>query len=142
MLTQSGIKKLFLLATLASLLLVGAMAQGGKKPATSVNVKVDCSTVTDADIVKEVQDKIKADARFKDQLKQINVSAKDKVVTLNGWVKGAAAKAAVGKYAKSARCVKSVKNSLGTRLKVGCGPGQKPCGDICIDEKAECNIMN
>ncbi|MDX2041671.1 MAG: BON domain-containing protein [Acidobacteriota bacterium] len=144
MTNQSIAKKLFTMLPLVSLLLVGAMAQGGKKPAkpVKVDVKVDCSAVTDADILKEVQDKIKADPKFKDQLKQINVSVADKVVTLNGWVKGGAAKATIGKYAKSAKCVKSVKNNLGTRLKVGCSPGQKLCGDICIDEKANCNIMN
>ncbi len=140
-------KRIFIVCSLASLLLIGAMAaQNDKKPAKPAApakpAKVDCSTVTDADIVKEIQEKIKADAKFKDQLKQINVSSKDKVVTLNGWVKGQPAKVTVGKYAKAAKCVKSVANNLGTKLKVGCSPGQKPCGDICIDEKSDCNIMN
>ena len=137
-------KKGIVLLPLASLLMIGALAsQGNKKPAKPAPPqKVDCSTVTDADIVKQILDKIEADAKFKDQLKQINVSSKNKVVTLNGWVKGQAAKDTVGKYAKSAKCVKSVVNKLGTRLKVGCSPGQKPCGDICIDETADCNIRN
>jgi len=144
MLNQSITKKTIFLLPLASLLLVGAFAaQGDKKPAKPTKpAKIDCSTVTDADIVKEIQDKIKADPKFKDQLKQINISSKDKVVTLNGWVKGQPAKTTVGKYAKTAKCVKSVANKLGARLTVGCGPGQKPCGDICIDEKSDCNIMN
>lgn len=136
-------QRVFIVISLASLLLIGAMAaQNDKKPAAQAkSAKIDCSTVADADIVKEIQDKIKADPKFKDQLKQVNVSSKDKVVTLNGWVKGQPAKTTVGKYAK-AKCVKSVANKLGTRLTVGCGPGQKPCGDICIDEKSDCNIMN
>ncbi|MBL8188970.1 MAG: BON domain-containing protein [Acidobacteria bacterium] len=140
MFTQSFPRKTILLLSLISLLLVGAFAQDGKKPAKPA--KVDCSAMTDADIVKAVQDKIKADPKFKDQLKQINVSSKDGKVTLDGWVKGAAAKTAVGKHAKSVKCVKAVANNLGTRLVVGCGRGQKQCGDICIDSKAECNIMN
>jgi osmotically-inducible protein OsmY len=144
MLNQSITKKIFILLPLASLLLIGAFAaQGDKKPTKPAPpTRVDCSTVTDADIVKAIQEKIKADPKFKDQLKQINVSSRDKVVTLNGWVKGQAAKTTVGKYAKSAKCVKSVANSLDTRLTINCSPGQKPCGDICIDEKADCNIMN
>ncbi len=141
---QSITKRTFIVLSLASLLLIGALAaQSDKKPAKPAPAaKVDCSTVTDADIVKAIQEKIKADPKFKDQLKQINVSSKDHMVTLNGWVRGQAAKATVGKYAKTAACVKKVANNLGTRLKVGCSPGQKPCGDICIDEKSDCNIMN
>jgi len=138
--TQSFSRKTLMLLSLAALLLAGAFAQGGKKPAKPA--KVDCSAMTDADIVKAIQDKIKADPKFTDQLKQINVSSKNGKVTLDGWVKGAAAKTTVGKYAKSVQCVKAVANNLGTRLKVGCAPGQKLCGDICIDAKAECNIMN
>ena len=134
---QSIPKRAVIVSALASLLLIGALAaQGDKRPA-----KPDCSTVTDADIVKEIQEKIKADPQFKDQLKQINVSSKDRVVTLNGWVKGQAAKTTLGKYAKAAKCVKRVINNLGTRLKVGCGPRERPCGDICIESKSECNIM-
>lgn len=141
---QSITQRTLIVLSLASLLLIGALAaQGDKKPAKPASpAKVDCSAVTDADIVKEVQDKIKADVKFKDQLKQINVSSKDRMVTLNGWVKGQPAKTTAGRYAKAVKCVKGVANNLGTRLKVGCSPGQKPCGDICIDEKADCNIMN
>jgi osmotically-inducible protein OsmY len=136
-------KKAWILFPLASLLFISAIAaQSDKKPAKPAPPpRVDCSKVTDADIIKEIQDKIKADPKFKDQLKRINVSSKDKVVTLNGWVKGQAAKNTVGKYAKSATCVKSVVNKLGARLTVGCSPGQKPCGDICIDENADCHVM-
>ena len=143
MLNQSISKRAIIVLSLASLLLIGALAaQGDKRPAKPAKpTKPDCSTVTDADIVKAIQEKIKADPQFKDQLKQINISSKGNVVTLDGWVKGPAAKTAAGKYAKAVQCVKKVVNKLGTRLKVGCGPGEKPCGDICIDAKADCNIM-
>ena len=143
MFSQSMTKKAILLLSLSSLLFIGALAQSDKKPAKPAPPpKVDCSTVTDADIVKAIQEKIKADPKFNDQLRQINVSSKGGKVSLDGWVKGAAAKTTLGKYAKSVKCAKSVANKLGTRLKVGCSPGQKQCGDICIDEKADCNIMN
>ena len=133
-------KRAITLLSLASLLLVGVFAaQGNQKPAKPA--RPDCSATTDADLIKAVQEKIKADPQFKDQLKQINVSSKGNVVTLDGWVKGPAAKNAAGKHAKSVPCVKKVVNNLGTRLKVGCGPGQKQCGDICIDRDSDCNIM-
>lgn len=143
MFNQSITKRIILLFSLASLLLVGGLAQGNKKPAKPAKpAKVDCSTVTDADIVKAIQDKIKADPKFQDQLKQINVSSDGRVVTLDGRVKGNAAKIAIGKYAKSVQCVKSVVNNLSTRLTVGCTSGQKLCGDICISAKSGCNIMD
>jgi len=140
---QSIAKRAVILLSVASLLLVGAFAvQGNQKPAKPAKpAKADCSAVTDDDIVKAIQDKIKADPQFKDQLLQINVSSEGGAVRLDGWVKGPAAKNAVGKYAKSVQCVKKVANNLGTRLKVGCGPTEKQCGDICIDKTAKCNIM-
>lgn len=140
---QSLTQKTILLVSLTSLLLVGAFAQGDKKPAKPAPpAKVDCSTVTDADIVKSIQDKIKADPSFKEQLQQINVSSDGRVVTLDGRVKGEAAKNTIGKYAKSVKCVKRVTNNLSPKLQVGCGAGQKLCGDICISAKSGCNIMN
>ena len=146
MFNQSITKKVVLLFLLATLLLVGALAQGDKKPAKPAPpakpAKVDCSAVTDADIVKSIQDKIKADPNLKDQLQQINVSSDGRVVTLDGRVKGNAAKITVGKYAKSTSCVKSVVNNLSTQLIVGCGAGQKLCGDICISAKSGCNPMD
>ena len=56
MLNKSITKKVILLFSLASLLLVGALAQGNQKPAKPAPpAKVDCSTVTDADIVKSIR---------------------------------------------------------------------------------------
>lgn len=142
MLTYPIAQKMLLSVLLTSLLVIGAFAQGNKKPAKPASpAKADCSTVTDADIVKSIQDKIKADPTFQDQLKQINVSSDGHVVTLEGHVKGNAAKITVGKYAKSVKCVKRVQNNLSTKLKVGCSAGQKLCGDICISSKSGCNIM-
>jgi len=140
---QSITKRAFIMLPLASLLLAGALAaQGDRQTAKPAQpAKPDCSAATDADIVKAIQEKIKADPKLQDQVKQINVSSKGGVVTLDGWVKGSAAKTAVGKYAKAAQCVKKVANNLGTRLRVGCGRLQKQCGDICIDSNADCNIM-
>jgi osmotically-inducible protein OsmY len=144
---QSISKKVIVLLPLAFFLLVGVFAaQSDKKAAKPAPPKVDCSAVTDADIVKTIQDKIKANPKFKKQLNLINVSSKDKAVILNGRVINKAAIATIGKYATSTKCVQSVKNGIGLGanrpVSASCGPGQKPCGDICIAEKADCNIMN
>jgi len=38
--------------------------------------------------------------------------------------------------------VKKVISKLKERGGGSCGPGQKPCGDTCIDRRSECNILN
>lgn len=140
---KSLVGKTSLIITLALLFAGGALASQGlaKLSGESQRTTVDCSTTTDADIVKAVQEKIKADPQFNGQWKQINVSAKGRVVTLNGWVKGKAAVSALGKHARAVQCVKKVINKMGSRLTVGCPPGQKLCGDICIEKDADCNLM-
>ncbi len=105
------------------------------RPADKVIINTtqpNCAAVTDADIVKAIHEKIKADSRFNDQWKHINVSSKERVVLLNGWVKGQESVKTLGKYARSTECVKDVKNRLSSVRKDG-------CGDICIDEYDECN---
>jgi len=98
-----------------------------------------CATTTDAQIVAAIQEKIKADQRFNDQWRHINVSSRQRVVTLKGWVKGRAQVTALVKFAKTTACVKRVINKLSPFRTVGCGPGEKPCGDICIDRNQDCN---
>jgi osmotically-inducible protein OsmY len=142
MANKSLIGKTTLALTLALLLVAGAWAAQGSQrsqPRGGRRATVDCTPVTDADIVKTIQDKITADRRFNGQWKQINVSAKDGVVTLNGWVKGKAAVTALGQHARAVQCVKKVNNKVAGRLTVGCPPGQKLCGDICIDADSSCN---
>ncbi len=102
--------------------------------------KVDCSKTTDADMVKAVYDKIKV--KYANQMKHINVRIKDKVVTLEGWATTKGVKNEIEKYAKKTTCVKKVVNKLTIGVGGGCGPGQKRCGDICIDADEDCNILN
>src|SRR5881275_3629674 len=66
---------------------------------------VDCSTMTDADIVTAIQAKIKADRRYTDQWTHINVSSRERVVTLEGWVAGKGAIPRLVSYAKRTKCV-------------------------------------
>jgi hypothetical protein len=104
--------------------------------------RVDCATVTDADIVKAIQDKIKADRRYKGQWTHINVSSRERVVTLEGYAFG---KGAVGRlvgYANSTQCVVRVVSHMRNYLGAGCGPNEKPCGDGCIAKDSDCNIIS
>lgn len=98
----------------------------------------------DADLVKTVYDKFKADTQFKDQLKQINVTAKDGEVKLQGWVRGGGpAVQRAAKLAQSVACVKSVRNKLSPFSGGGCDTAtQKECGKLCIDINDDCNISN
>ena len=103
-----------------------------------------CRGTTDAEIVAAIHEKIKADRRFDDQWRHINVTSRDRVVSLRGWVEGRAQVRALTRYASATRCVRSVNNR---RLRpflstAGCLPGQKRCGDLCIDRGEECNVIN
>ncbi|HJQ26080.1 MAG TPA: BON domain-containing protein [Blastocatellia bacterium] len=132
------------LVLLAGLLLWGAASlpavgfAQSQKPYSGQG-QTPCADTTDAQIVTAVQQKIKADPRFNDQWRHINVSSRNRVVTLSGWAKGRAQVAALVRFAAKTACVKRVINRLLPFRKVGCGPGEKPCGDICIDRNQDCN---
>ena len=129
--------------SLALFCVINALAAPGSKVPQANRRAVsskDCATVTDAEIVKAIQEKIKADKQFKDRLRYINVSSKEKVVTLNGWVRAKSA-ATLVKYARSTRCVKRVVKNTHEVLMVGCPRRTQPCGDTCIDEGATCNVI-
>ena len=99
--------------------------------------KIDCSTASDADMVKQLYAKIKK--KYADQMNHINVRSTDKVITIEGWVTTKSARTQIEKWANQIKCKVSVVNTLALNP-IGCGPGQKPCGDICIPERETCNI--
>ena len=103
-----------------------------------------CRATTDAEIVAAIHEKIKADRRFNDQWQHINVSSRDRVVKLRGWVEGRAQVRALTRYASTTRCVRRVinKNLRHFLSTAGCLPGQKRCGDLCIPQDEDCNIIN
>lgn len=101
----------------------------------------DCAATTDAELVAAVQAKIKADKRFTNQWKHINVSSSNRVVTISGWVNGKVQLNDLLKFARTTKCVKKVVSKAGSHLMVGCSAGQKACGDICIDKSEQCNLM-
>jgi hypothetical protein len=98
----------------------------------------------DAQIVAAIQEKIKADHRFDDQWKHIHVSSRNRIVILTGWVKGPEQVQVLYRYARTTRCVRwrEKLQHLRPYFSPGnCGIGQKPCGDICIDRRETCNLI-
>lgn len=124
-------------------LLISVLANPAvKKPPANPPQKTDCTQTTDADIVKALYDKIKADSNLSTQLRHINFSVTNKAVIIEGWVAGKDRKKAIEKLTKKTDCVKKVKNKLATSLTTGCAQGQKQCGDICIDKTSTCTNGN
>jgi hypothetical protein len=125
-----------------SLMLSSLASPGGSTPQLS-KPRYSSRRCEDRQIIKAIQKMIKADQQFDDQRKHINVDSKHRVIKLEGWVKGADAVAKVEKFAEETGCRASkVKNMLADHLIVNCGPGQKPCGDACIDQSSRCNLIN
>jgi osmotically-inducible protein OsmY len=103
----------------------------------------NCQSTTDEEIVAAIHEKIKADKRFDGQWRHINVSSLNRAVTIRGWVKGRVQANDLVKYVRTTRCVRRViSKSLRTfRSTTGCAPGQKRCGDLCIDRYEACNLI-
>jgi osmotically-inducible protein OsmY len=108
--------------------------------AATAQKKTDCTKTTDADIVKAIYDKMKQKPKYDSQIMHVNVRSKDGVVTLEGWATTEKIKMEIEKIARKIKCVKNVVNELGTSAGIGCGPGQKKCGAICIAQEETCNI--
>jgi hypothetical protein len=132
--------------TLVALLLVSAIlsacnsAQPTAPVATPTPAVVDaCAGVSDSAIIKEIGDKVRADAQFKGQLDHIAVNSKDRVVSLLGWAKGEAGVAAIAQYATATKCVTKVNNLLHTRLTVGCGNDEEDCPGIGCVPRGQCS---
>ncbi len=102
----------------------------------------NCSKTTDADILQAIKEKFKADPEINDQMQHVNISVKKHVVTLEGWLSGEKLIAKAVAIAKKTKCVKKVISKLSQSPRVGCGQGQKMCGDICIDRNSECTVSN
>jgi hypothetical protein len=98
-----------------------------------------CAATTDAEIVAAIHAKIKADQRFNDQWKKINISSTNRVVTVSGWTRQPNTLLA---FAKNTKCVRRTVNHLTkSKFRVGCENTQKQCGDICIDRSEQCNLI-
>jgi len=139
MTNKSNCKTLAAVFSLILIFSIGNLAQTESDEAkNNKNQKPDCTQVTDTETVKAIYDKIKV--KYASQISHINVRIKGNVVTLEGWATTKSVKKEIEKYAKKTNCVKKVVNNLSIGVGGGCGPGQKKCGDICIDEGEDCNI--
>lgn len=103
-------------------------------------VQTTCATIADADLVKTIKEAFAADPQIKDQMRHLNVSVKNRVVTLEGWLDGNPLIRKAVVMVKKTKCVRRVISKLRPRGGGSCGPGQRPCGDICIDKNSECTI--
>jgi osmotically-inducible protein OsmY len=124
------------------LIVAPARSPQRRRAAPARPAAVDCSTMTDADIVTAIQAKIKADGRYAGQWTHINVSSHERVVTLEGWIAGKGTIPRLVSYAKRTKCVVRVENRLHPHKSVGCGPNEKPCGDGCVARDSDCNVIS
>ncbi|NOT60909.1 MAG: BON domain-containing protein [Acidobacteria bacterium] len=130
--------KAILLATLVLLTGLCVACNSAPSPAptamaTPAATMDPCATVTDAALIKEISDKIKADPQFEKQLGHIAVNSKNRVVMLLGWANGEAAVNTLSQYAGAVKCVSKVENRLNTKLTVGCGNDQEDCPGVgCV----------
>lgn len=99
-----------------------------------------CSKTTDADLVQAIKEKFQADAEIKEQMRHVNISVKKRVVTLEGWLDGKTLVTKAVAIAKKTNCVKKLTSRLKEKGGGSCGPGQRQCGDICIDKYSACTI--
>jgi len=141
MLNRSNAERTVLGLSLTLLFVASLFASCTSRPRTPG--PQDCAKVSDRRLVKNFKKRVRADRQFDNQRRYINVSIRDRVVTLEGRVSAADASAALEKYALDLGCVTKVENRLTTQTLVGgCAPGQKLCGDICIDRTSQCNLIN
>lgn len=129
----------------------------------AANVQPNCVGKTkkqkaamDTAIREAIEAKIRADQRFNEQRRHINVSAKNRVVMLQGWVKGADQVKALIELAQNTDCVKpggvitSIKRKgeviillKDEKLVGNCNPvSQRQCCDGCILIGTPCNCQN
>ncbi|MGI8787602.1 MAG: BON domain-containing protein [Pyrinomonadaceae bacterium] len=128
---------LVLFASFNSFASVGDKKTKNRKPKIH---QTSCSKTKDADIVKAIQEQFAADSDIKDQMRHVNVSVKKRTVTLEGWLDGKEQVMKAVALSKKTKCVKSVVSKLKEQGGGSCGPGQKPCGDTCIDRRSVCDI--
>jgi osmotically-inducible protein OsmY len=153
MLRQSTAGKLMFAFLLASVFVAGSFARPVAKtlPASQPNPqKADCSSTSDADIVKAVVENIKK--QFKDdQIKSqihVNITAQNGIVEISGDAHGINRKnprevrTRITTIARKTACVKKVvTRHLTQDHPIKCTKTQKQCNGGCIDQNQQCNPL-
>lgn len=110
-----------------------------------------CSSITDEQIVTDINTQIASNKGLVQQMKHINVFAINAVAKLQGWADNQSDYDKVVDIVSNTRCVRLVNVNLfeekppppdsPLRLQAGgCVSGTKPCGDVCIPVADACNI--
>ena len=153
MLRKSTAGKLMCAFMLALVFVAGSFARHVTVtlPAPQPNPqKADCSSASDADIVKAVVENIKKKfnaEQVKAQL-HINITAKNGVVDISGDAHGINRKnprevrTRITTIARKTDCVKKVvTRHLTQDHPIKCTKTQKQCNGGCIDQNAQCNPL-
>ena len=150
---RSTARTLVLVFSLALAFVVGSFA-ATPLPAPQPNPdpqKADCSTATDADILKAVIENINKRFKAEEGKSQLHftVSCKNGVVEIMGDAHGINRKdprgvrTIVTTVAQKTSCVKKVVTKRFTHEHpIKCAKTEKPCNGGCIDQAAECNPLN
>lgn len=129
-----------------ALFMVLATVDAAQRP-----VSAQCETVTDEQLVQEVYTRLKAEKSIAPQLSHINVISVNRVVKLQGWTDDKSDHQLVLRIVAGIKCVVMINTQLFEEAPPAessplrpdggsCGPGTKPCGDVCIPEADSCNI--
>jgi osmotically-inducible protein OsmY len=129
-----------LVAVLMLMLISGMVFAQNKNTAKPKKPKmpaVDCSTVDDVTLAKNVNDRLAAAPSLKGQA--ITATADGGVVTLTGKVKTGGNKGTATRVAKAVKCVKSVTNNLEVEMKTAVPKGNKN-GSTASKKKSNKNM--
>jgi osmotically-inducible protein OsmY len=132
----------FALALLLSFNASAANEVNKEEGEETTGAQKSCSKITNQELTKTIKERLADNADIKASMNHLNVSVKNRVVKLEGWLDEELIPKAVA-IVNGTPCVKKKAiNKLKTRGGGSCGPGQKPCGDICIDKDSTCTISS
>ena len=130
----------------ASVFAVAFFAIAGSKP-----VQAQTCPKTDDETVVAIVEAIKSDSTLAPQLSHIVVASVNKFVKLQGWTDNSKSYQSMMDLVREVGCPTAVKvnrfeetpppaDSPLRPQPVGCGPGTKPCGDVCIPDGDTCSV--
>jgi osmotically-inducible protein OsmY len=126
------------IATLLTLLLAGGALTAGsaRVPPPTTPQSSSCSRIDDATLANNVRDDL-AKTMSARVMENIQVTAKNRVVTLNGTTNFLGTKARAGELARKVKCVRRVINKIQFLRTAGaCERGQQDC--CCPETGCEC----
>ena len=111
-----------------------------RKVKSSVKVGVDCSKLTDKEIVKAIYMKLLE--KYPD-LDHMALTLEDGTLTIHGWVANKKQRKNIEKiikrYMKDTKCIKVIVNNLTIGISGGCSGKQIECNGVCIPQNQICH---